>query len=149
MSVSIRATEQRAVTALAVEVSDLGYTVGAHLTRARDAYRDLYPSHDAARDQRVRAIEAINAPLVNHPDPVVSRAARETLAACAGYWRHDVLADAVPATMDGHVSYAQTGVRAINALADEAETGHRGGRLRRSMVRATQPRLLDAEGTGR
>lgn len=143
MSVSIRSTEQRAAVALAVEVSELGYGAGAHLARARDVYRDLYPGHDGERDRRVRAIEAINAPLVNHPDPVVSRAARETLASCAGYWRHDELADAVPATMDGHVSHAQVGVRAINAVCDEAETGHRRGRLRRAMTRADQPSLLD------
>ena len=137
------ATEHREAVRLAVDVSEHNYSTGYHLTRLRETY-EVYPNHDAACDAQVAEIGRLAACLNTSTDPEARRLGAEILTRCARYVEHDRHEDATVAEMDVRASQAQIEVRVIGATCDEIETGHRQGRLRRGMLRANQPSLLEA-----
>lgn len=127
----------------AVEHEQFG--AGTELARLDTVARELFPAHDAQCDRALRQIRALNAPLVAHPDPAVGRAARETLAWCDHYDRHDPLADASVERMAGHGRQAHVHVKAIGGACEYAVSGRQRGRLRRALTSCEQPSLLDGE----
>jgi len=135
--------ERTEIGRLVHRIEDHQAGAGAELAYLRVNLRELFPLHDAGCDAQVRDIEAFARCLTASTDPAAQRIGREILARCAMYWVHDQAEDGSVDDGARHGEAAHVEVRAIGGACEMAASGRQRGRLRRGLVRATQPSLLE------